>query len=100
MSLDSDSEQQMWPRKAGELGGVDFALGPGGFFVRPFEEQDRRAHIDFVPYSGAKPRRVLTMNVPQRFNGSGFSVSADGRWLLYALFDDFQDDIMQFENFR
>jgi hypothetical protein len=35
----------------------------------------------------------------QRFSGGDFSTSPDGKSFLYSLID-FEDDLMQFENFR
>jgi hypothetical protein len=42
---------------------------------------------------------VLTIKSPQRFSSNGLTVSPEGKWFLYSVFD-FEDDLMQFENFR
>jgi hypothetical protein len=64
-----------------------------------YDHPDRPAGIDFVDLGKGAIHRVLTLEMPQRFTGSGLSVSPDGRWFLCVLYD-FEDDIMQYENFR
>ena len=78
-----------------------FAVTAGGLCcIRYVDHPDRPAGIDFMNLRSSALKRVLTINMPQRFTGNGFSISPDGRWFLYVLYD-FEDDIMQeFENFR
>ena len=76
-----------------------FALAAGGLYYIRYDNWDHPIRIDFLDLRTGASRRVLTLNMPQRFNAPGLSVSPDGKWLLYALFD-FEDDIMLFEGFQ
>ena len=64
-----------------------------------YDHLDHPIGIDFLDLRNGATRRVLTVNMPQRFSAPGLAVSPDGKWLLYGLFD-FEDDIMLFEDFR
>ncbi len=86
-------------RSAGYPRMVQFALARRGLYCIPYDHPDRPAGIDLVDLRTGAIKHVLTVDMPQRFNAGGFSVSPDERWLLYVLYD-FEDDIMQFENFR
>jgi hypothetical protein len=68
------------------------------YFIR-YDNPDHPIEIDFLDLRNGATRRVLTVNMAQRFDAPGLSVSPDGKWLLYALFD-FEDDIMLFEDFH
>jgi len=76
-----------------------FAVARGGVYCIRYDRMDAPIGIDFIDLRTGTVRRVLTTNMPQRQSTPGLSVSLDGRWFLYALYD-FEDDLMQFENFR
>jgi len=44
-------------------------------------------------------KKAITIKRAQRFSGRSLSVSPDGKSLLYSQID-FEDDLMQFENFH
>lgn len=76
-----------------------FAVARGGLYCIRYERADSPIGIDFIDIRTGSVRRVLTIHVPHRQSAEGLSVSPDGRWFLYTLYD-FQDDLMLFENFR
>ena len=76
-----------------------FVFAAGGLYFIRYDHPDHPIGIDFLDLRNGATRRVLTVNMPQRFSAPGLAVSPDGKWLLYALFD-YEDDIMLFEDFR
>jgi len=78
---------------------LQFVFAAGGLYFIRYDHPDHPIGIDFLDLRNGTTRRVLTVNMAQRFSADGLAVSPDGKWLLYALFD-FEDDIMLFEDFR
>jgi eukaryotic-like serine/threonine-protein kinase len=70
----------------------------GVYFIR-YELPDDPVGIDFLDFRTGSVKRVLTTNLAQRQSYVGLSFSPDGKWFLCAG-RDFEDDLMQFENFR
>jgi serine/threonine protein kinase len=56
--------------------------------------------IEFFNFSTARATRVVTTDKSVRFGFPGFAVSPDGKWLLLALDDQNESDIMVMDNFR
>ena len=78
---------------------VQFAVVRGRVYCIRYERLDDPIGIELIDLRTGSVKRVLTINVPQRQSAYGFSVSRDARWFLHAMFD-FEDDLMQFENFH
>ena len=55
------------------------------------------ATIEFLSFATGKVSRVLTID---RHAGHGFSVSPDGKTLLFGVVESFTEDLMLIENFR
>ena len=55
------------------------------------------ATIEFLSFASGKVSRVLTID---RHAGHGFSVSPDGKTLLFGVVESFTEDLMLIENFR
>jgi hypothetical protein len=81
------------------IGPPQLAFAAGGLFYIRYESQDLPTTIDYLDLKTGLTRRVIATDAPQRMGHKGFSVSPDGRLFLYSLFD-FEDDLMQFENFQ
>jgi hypothetical protein len=78
---------------------IQFAVAGTDLYCIRFDRLDAPISIDVVDLRTTTIRRVLNINAPQRQNSPGLSISPDRKWFLYALMD-FEDDLMQFENFR
>jgi len=55
------------------------------------------ATIEFLSFATGRVSRVLTLD---RHAGHGFSVSPDGKTLLFGVVESFTEDLMLIENFR
>ncbi|MDA2925417.1 serine/threonine-protein kinase, partial [Acidobacteria bacterium AH-259-L09] len=55
--------------------------------------------IEFFSFATARTSQLRVFPKEARFY-KGFSVSPDGRWILYAQYDQRESDIMMVENFR
>ena len=64
-----------------------------------FYNTDTRA-IEFYCFATRKAAKVVKLQKGPVFPDPGFSVSPDGRWILYAQVDTVSIDIMLVENFR
>ena len=76
-----------------------FAFALGGLFYIRYEQPDQPIAIEYMDPKTGVSRKLLTINRAQRFSGGDFSVSPDSKSFLYSLID-FEDDLMQFENFH
>jgi Tol biopolymer transport system component len=97
------SDNSLWrlPLEGGEetqvLGSIvndNFAVLPQGIYFVPSSPP---SSIRFLSFATGKEVTVAPM--PHE-PGWGFSVSPDGRWLLYCKFDTVRADLMLVENFR
>jgi Tol biopolymer transport system component len=77
----------------------EFAFRAGGLFYIRYDNPDLPIAIEYMNLETSASKKVLTINMAQRLLGEGFSTSRDGKSFLYSLID-FEDDLMQFENFR
>ena len=101
MPVDGGAERVLLTSALGDLiGPPQLAFAAGGLFYIRYENPDLPTAIDYLDFKTGLTRRVITTDAPQRMgHGSGFSVSPDGRSFLYPVID-FEDDVMQLENFR
>jgi Tol biopolymer transport system component len=70
-------------------------IAVGGIGVSPTLRPG--ATIEFLSFSTGRVSRVLTHD---RHAGHGFSVSPDGKTLLFGVVESFTEDLMLIENFR
>jgi Tol biopolymer transport system component/DNA-binding winged helix-turn-helix (wHTH) protein len=74
--------------------GAGWTLTPGGIYFVPGEAPRSVRYFDFAT------RRVRTLFQGDKDFCSGLSVSADGRWLLYAQVNEVNSDIMLVDHFH
>jgi Tol biopolymer transport system component len=72
----------------------NFAVVPEGIYFIPSSPP---YSVRFLGFSSGKEVAILTL---PREPSWGFSVSADGRWLLYSEYEAVRSDLMLVENFR
>jgi hypothetical protein len=68
-----------------------------GIYFIPEPGADGKHSIQFLSFAAGKVKTVVP--IPGQLS-AGFSVSLDGRSLLYAQFDEVGSDLMLVENFR
>ena len=100
------SDSALWkvPRDGGEetqvLESVDwnaFGIVKEGIYFMPKPDAAGRYSIQFFNSATKKIQSVSTINSAIPAN---FSVSPDGRWILYTQIDQSGSDLMLVENFR
>ena len=55
--------------------------------------------VKFLGFDQVRPREVAELERPLNFMGPGFSVSSDGRWILFLLQQE-ESDLMVARGFR
>ena len=73
-------------------------LDNGIYFVNP--KATPRPTIDFFNFATGRTSQVAAIEKELQLTSPSLAVSPDGRWLLYAEVDSFENDIMLVENFR
>ncbi len=73
-------------------------LDNGIYFVNP--KTTPHPTIDFFNFATSRTSKVATIEKEVQLTSPSLAVSPDGRWLLYAEVDYFENDIMLVENFR
>jgi Tol biopolymer transport system component len=103
--LKEDPSSGLWkmPLRGGEESQVlpsvmwdAFSLVKEGIYFIP-EPQFPKSSIQFLSFVTGKVKTVAPMSGPYF---GGFSVSPDGRFLLFSQLDDVGSDLMLVENFR
>jgi len=74
-----------------------FSFVSEGIYFIPEPDADRKFSIQFLSFTTDKVKVVAPIPGP---TGWGFSLSPDGRSLLYTQFDEAGSDLMLVENFR
>jgi len=64
-----------------------------------YENPDLPIEVEQMDLRTGLAKKAITIKRAQRFSGRSLSVSPDGKSLLYSQID-FEDDLMQFENFH
>jgi len=78
-------------------GGSEFAVVDEGIYFNPRPDSAGHYSIQFFSFASKKTRVVATLEKPV-FHG--FTVSPDGRWILYSQIDQQGKDLMLVENFH
>jgi Tol biopolymer transport system component len=80
------------------LFGSSFAAVPGGIYYLEFNRSFRAVDLAFYRYSTSKSSEVLRMTGAQGSFGSGFTISPDGKTVLYPKIDRSQTNLVVIEN--
>jgi Tol biopolymer transport system component len=72
----------------------------GGLYYLERDRDERTVSLSFYGFAGAKSRELVRLPVADPSSVSAFSVSADGRYLLYPAVDRTQTSLVLTEDFR
>src|SRR4030095_12880312 len=83
-------------------GGYWAVLEQGIYFLnRAFlDRPNPHTTIEFFSFATTQRPQIAVVEKQIPWYGPGFAVSPDGRWILLALIDQSESDIMLMENFR
>jgi hypothetical protein len=72
----------------------------GGMYYIEFERSAGEPVVSFFDFAGKKSTVVFHLTHGGRREGATFSVSPDGKYMLYARVDQSQTNFVVLENFR
>jgi Tol biopolymer transport system component len=82
------------------LFGSSFAAVPDGLYYLEFDRSSRAVDLAFYRFSTSKSSEVLRMTDAGGSSGAGFTISPDGKTVLYPKIDRSQTNLVLIENFR
>jgi Tol biopolymer transport system component len=97
-SAGGNAEEAIEPERF--LFGSSFAAVPGGLYYLEFNRGSRAVDLAFYRYSTSKSSEVLGMKGAEGSFGAGFTISPDGKTVLYPKIDRSQTNLVVIENFR
>jgi Tol biopolymer transport system component len=79
---------------------IAYQPAAGGFYYLERDRDERTVSLRFYGFAGGKSRELVRLPVADTSSVSAFTVSADGRYLLYPAVDRTQTSLVLTEDFR
>jgi len=77
-----------------------FQTAAAGLYYLELDREERTVALRFYDFQTKKSRELLRLPVADPSSASNFSVSPDGRYVLYSTVDHAQTTLVLTENFR
>ena len=77
-----------------------FQTAAAGLYYLEIDREERTVAIRFYDFQSKKSRELVRLPVTEASSASTFSVSPDGRYILYPTVDHAQTALVLTENFR
>ncbi len=96
---DGGAEEEAFGQDFGFFGG---SLQPAkkGIYYQEFDRGDRALLVSFFDYAAKRSSVIFRMRLPDSSVPMAFSVSPDGKYILYPTVDQSQTNLKLVENFR
>jgi Tol biopolymer transport system component len=99
VSVSGGAEEKVFEHEP-ETHWIAYQPAAGGFYYLERDRDERTVSLRFYGFAGAKSRELVRLPVADPSSVSAFSVSADGRYLLYPAVDRTQTSLVLTEDFR